>query len=310
MMDIKKIISTGVFLAAAAVLIVLGMNFLNTRDISDCRNFFSGEDCWMCQNGEWIKHGNPYAPQPTTVCLGDKVQSSDIIIDSPLTNQLMTSPGTVEGRAKGHWFFEGIFPVRLLDAGGGEIARASAQAQSDWMTSGFVPFRAELKFDKATTATGTLILERNNPSGLSENEGRIEVPVHLKVTALKIKIFFGNNKLNPQAECDKVFPVEREVPQIEAVARAALEELLKGPIGQEKSDGFFTAINPDVKIQNLLIKNGVAEVDFNEQLEYEVGGSCRVFAIRSQIIETLKQFPGIEEVIISIDGQTEDILQP
>jgi len=35
-----------------------------------------------------------------------------------------------------------------------------------------------------------------------------------------------------------------------------------------------------------------------------------VAAIRAQIRETLKQFPTVDEVIISIDGRTEDILQP
>lgn len=30
--------------------------------------FFSGEDDWMCQNGEWIKHGQPDHPMPTTPC--------------------------------------------------------------------------------------------------------------------------------------------------------------------------------------------------------------------------------------------------
>jgi spore germination protein GerM len=60
----------------------------------------------------------------------------------------------------------------------------------------------------------------------------------------------------------------------------------------------------------LTIEDGVAKVDFNEQLEYEVSGSCRVSAIRAQITETLKQFPTVKEVIISIDGRTEDILQP
>lgn len=30
---------------------------------------FSGEDNWICQNGEWIMHGHPSTPKPTTVCL-------------------------------------------------------------------------------------------------------------------------------------------------------------------------------------------------------------------------------------------------
>ena len=51
-------------------------------------------------------------------------------------------------------------------------------------------------------------------------------------------------------------------------------------------------------------------VDFDPQLEFQVGGSCRVAAISSQIRQTLMQFPTVKSVIISIDGRTEDILQP
>ncbi|MBA7661011.1 hypothetical protein ES703_69021 [subsurface metagenome] len=65
-----------------------------------------------------------------------------------------------------------------------------------------------------------------------------------------------------------------------------------------------------MRIQKLIIENGVAKIDFDEQLEFQVGGSCRVVAIRAQITETLKQFPTVDNVIISIDGRTEDILQP
>ena len=28
----------------------------------------SGEDDWICDNGQWIKHGQPSAPQPTETC--------------------------------------------------------------------------------------------------------------------------------------------------------------------------------------------------------------------------------------------------
>lgn len=30
--------------------------------------FFSGEDNWLCQNGQWIKHGNPEFAAPKTIC--------------------------------------------------------------------------------------------------------------------------------------------------------------------------------------------------------------------------------------------------
>ncbi len=125
-----------------------------------------------------------------------------------------------------------------------------------------------------------------------------------------VKVYFNNDKMDPEFSCNKVFPVERQIVKTKAVARAALEELLKGATENEKSLGFFSNINPGVKIQKLTIENGVARVDFDEQLEYQVGGSCRVAAIRWEITETLKQFPSVQSVIISINGRTEDILQP
>jgi uncharacterized membrane protein len=30
--------------------------------------FFSGEDDWMCKNGQWVKHGNPSFDAPKTIC--------------------------------------------------------------------------------------------------------------------------------------------------------------------------------------------------------------------------------------------------
>ncbi len=85
---------------------------------------------------------------------------------------------------------------------------------------------------------------------------------------------------------------------------------LARPTLKEQGENFFTSINPGVKVQKLAIENGVARVDFDDQLESRVGGSCRVAAIRSQITETLKQFPSVKTVVISINGRTEDILQP
>jgi hypothetical protein len=150
-----------------------------------------------------------------------------------------------------------------------------------------------------------LILERYMPKqeALAPNDENPEL--------MTIKVFFGNSEMNPGAlDCSINFPIERQIVKTQAVAGAALEELLKGPTENEKAQGYFTSINSGVKIQKLTIANGTAAVDFDEQLEFQVGGSCRVAAIASQIRETLKQFETVKEVIISINGRTEDILQP
>jgi hypothetical protein len=103
--------------------------------------------------------------------------SDQIKVTKPQPNQIIQSPLTIEGEARGSWFFEGVFPIMLLDSNGNAIARHFAQVQGEWMTEDFVLFKAELIFEKPSTDTGILILEKDNPSGLSENDASIEIPV-------------------------------------------------------------------------------------------------------------------------------------
>lgn len=237
--------------------------------------------------------------------------NDEIIIFTPKVNSEIHSPLKIEGKVKGSWLFEATMPVKLLDNKGEEIAIGFVQATEDWMTENFVPFKGELSFISKEGGEGTLIFKNDNPSGLPENEKEFRMPVKITLSeTIKIKVFFNNDLMDPEFSCNKVFPVEREILKTQAVARAALEELLKGPTEKEKSENFFTNINSGVEIQSLAIENGTAKVDFDEQLEFQVGGSCRVSAIRAQIIETLKQFSTVKDVIISINGRTEDILQP
>lgn len=126
----------------------------------------------------------------------------------------------------------------------------------------------------------------------------------------RVKVYFPNDKAKDNTSCELVFYAEREIPKTEAVAKAAVEELLKGPSDLERQAGFSTTISPGVTLQSIVIKNGVAKVDFNEALQFGVAGSCRVTAIRAQITQTLKQFSTVKDVVISINGKTKDILQP
>ena len=127
---------------------------------------------------------------------------------------------------------------------------------------------------------------------------------------ITVKIFFGNVKDDPEVlNCEKVYSVERQVFKNKAKMQV-LEELLKGPTLEEQEKGYSTNINSGVNINSLVVENSIAKVDFDEQLEYQLGGSCRVSAIRSQITGTLVQFSEINDVIISINDRTEDILQP
>ncbi len=103
-----------------------------------------------------------------------------IRVVSPQPNEKITSPLTVRGEARGNWFFEGSFPVYLVDGPEGtgeEMTSAVAQAQDEWMTTEFVPFEATLIFAQPETSDGTLILAKDNPSGLPAHDAQFTVPV-------------------------------------------------------------------------------------------------------------------------------------
>lgn len=94
-------------------------------------------------------------------------------------------------------------------------------------------------------------------------------------------------------------------------ARAVLEELLKGPTAAERRQGLSTLINDGVIVRSVSAGvNGVIRADFSESLQDGVGGSMRVLGIRRQIETTLLGVPGATSVILSIEGQTDGILQP
>ena len=119
--------------------------------------------------------------QSFTEDIGNELEKQDLIrIDSPRPNQIITSPLTITGQARGYWFFEASFPVKLLDQEGNIIATAIASAQEEWMTEDFVPFSAELEFITPSSDRGDLILEKDNPSGLLEHADELRVPVKFK----------------------------------------------------------------------------------------------------------------------------------
>lgn len=111
--------------------------------------------------------------------IGNEIEKIDLIrLDNPRPNQKITSPLQVSGQARGTWFFEGDFPVILVNWDGLIIAEGYATAEGEWMTEDFVKFKAELKFEKPELyERGALILHKDNPSGLPENDDALEIPI-------------------------------------------------------------------------------------------------------------------------------------
>lgn len=101
-----------------------------------------------------------------------------ISIDAPKPGDTIVSPLTVTGKARGSWYFEASFPVIVTDWDGKIIAEVPAQAEGEWMTEEFVPFKAVIAFPPQEKGSrGTVIFKRDNASGLPQHDAAVEIPV-------------------------------------------------------------------------------------------------------------------------------------
>jgi hypothetical protein len=104
----------------------------------------------------------------------------ELVLDTPKRGTLAVSPLWVVGRARGSWYFEAEFPIRLYDANDTLLTWASGRAQGEWMTRDYVPFAVVLNFAEPKTDEGTLVLEKSNPSGLPEHAAEVRIPVRFR----------------------------------------------------------------------------------------------------------------------------------
>lgn len=101
-----------------------------------------------------------------------------IAVDAPFKNATVSSPLVISGTARGTWYFEASAPIELRDASGKVIVQSYVEAQSDWMTEDFVPFKTTLIFPtQPAGSTGTLVLQNDNPSGDPERQKELLIPV-------------------------------------------------------------------------------------------------------------------------------------
>lgn len=103
--------------------------------------------------------------------------STNLELFAPKPGETITSPYQIRGFARGDWFFEANFPVLIKSFEGDVLLETYASAQSDWMTESMVPFIAELSFDITETQDVLLVLKKDNPSGLVENDVELSYPI-------------------------------------------------------------------------------------------------------------------------------------
>lgn len=100
---------------------------------------------------------------------------------------------------------------------------------------------------------------------------------------------------------EKLVVEEREIPKVTGLARATVEELIKGPL----SLGLEAALPAGTRLLDINVReDGLAIVDFSADLikDLPVTVSAEKLAVYS-IVNTLTQFPTVQEVEMRVEGK-------
>lgn len=120
----------------------------------------------------------PTAPVETNLT---SIHGINIYIENLKDGDSIENPLVIRGRAPGNWFFEASAPVVLTDWDGLIIAEGYVTAEGEWMTTEYVPFSGTLTFVKPVYGErGTLIFQKNNPSGESKFDDAAEMTIMFK----------------------------------------------------------------------------------------------------------------------------------
>lgn len=104
------------------------------------------------------------------------------------------------------------------------------------------------------------------------------------------------------ARDERVSPVRRTVAATNAVARAALSELLTGATAAEAAAGLTTAIPAGTTLRDVTIANETATVDLSRDFE-SGGGSSSMLTRVAQVVYTVTQFSTVRRIAFRLGGK-------
>lgn len=106
--------------------------------------------------------------------------ADNIVISKPLPTEIVAQAFTIEGKARGGWYFEASFPIEVKSPDGKVLTTAIAHAQGEWMTELFVPYTAQIQIPDMYHGTATIVLKKDNPSGMTEKDASLSFSVYVK----------------------------------------------------------------------------------------------------------------------------------
>lgn len=172
-----SIVTTVLVVVLVAVLLAIAAYIpyrLQQNTIDDLNNKVSNLNTQL-QSRQSTPPFTPSTSSSTTTYTSTK--GVKVTVYQPANDAAVSSPLAVIGLVPGNWSFEATFPAKLIDAQGNTVAQTTAHVVGDWMTSQPVPFSAQFTYTSHPSGSGTLMLQKDNPSGQAANDDSVSIPI-------------------------------------------------------------------------------------------------------------------------------------
>ncbi len=125
----------------------------------------------QCRTPEGLTYAEEIMPDATY----NNTSAEYIVVDLPYPGAVTGKEFKVTGKARA-FYFEGSFPVEVLDKDGNRLFIGPAQAKGEWMVDAFVPFEIDVKVPESYIGPATLVLHKDNPSDMREFDASMSFP--------------------------------------------------------------------------------------------------------------------------------------
>ena len=154
------------------------------------------------------------------------------------------------------------------------------------MAEGFLPD----EFPGGTSGKGTFGWERGLNLHVADEVTELE---NTQPVMLYYYVVLGENHIF-------YIPVTRVISADREIIKATLEELLKGP---RPESSLFTELPPGTELRNFVMQDNTLTVDFSNEIMNYKGGLSGEKNVITQVVLTLTQIPGVEEVQLLVEGE-------
>lgn len=124
-----------------------------------------------------------------------------------------------------------------------------------------------------------------NPSGEDE------------LVTVNTKLYFSDEYSSSLIAKDITFSINKN----EDKFYFTLKKLISGP----SDKGMYPSVSPKTIVNKVTVKDGLCTIDFDDSLiRYNTGGSTREMMCLYSIVNTMCEFPEIESVIFTLNGES------